>query len=110
MAYDRGLADRIRELLEPEDGITEKAMFGGLAFLVNGNMAVAANGDGGAMARVADHTGVELAARHPALAPMVMRGREMKGWLHAELDDLDDDLLAELVEQGVAHARTLPPK
>ena len=79
MAYDEELAERIRERLAGEEGIVEKRMFGGLAFLIDGNMSVAASGQGGLMVRVdPDETDALLAKPHAA--PMVMRGRSMQGW------------------------------
>jgi TfoX/Sxy family transcriptional regulator of competence genes len=104
MAYDEALAERIRARVS---GATEKKMFGGLAFLVNGNMAVAASGQGGLLVRVDPDEGAELVATTPA-RPMEMRGREMAGWLRVDVES--DDELAEWVERGVAYARTLPPK
>src|SRR6185295_13505583 len=80
MAYDEDLANRIRELVGMEEGLTEMRMFGGLAFLVGGNMAVAACGQGGLMVRVdPDETDALLTAAHAR--PFEMRGREMQGWL-----------------------------
>ena len=80
MAYDEDLADRIRELLGPQKGVEEKRMFGGLAFLINGNMSVAVSGRGGLMVRVPpDETEKLLAREH--VEPMVMAGRETRGWL-----------------------------
>ena len=80
MAYDEDLANRIRELLGSEQGVDEKRMFGGLAFLINGNMSVAASGRGGLMVRVPpDDTDKLLAREH--VEPMVMAGRETRGWL-----------------------------
>ncbi len=85
MAYDEDLADRIRELIAAERGVEEKRMFGGLAFLINGNMSVAASGRGGLMVRVpADETEKLLARDH--VEPMVMAGRETRGWLRVSLD------------------------
>src|SRR5215472_2690220 len=81
MAYDEDLANRIRELVGMENGLTEKKMFGGLAFLINGNMSVAASGQGGLLVRVDAES--DLAAK-PHAAPMVMRGREMTGWLRVD--------------------------
>ncbi|QYG94907.1 TfoX/Sxy family protein [Iamia sp. SCSIO 61187] len=110
MAYDEGLAARIRDLLQPEPGITERAMFGGLAFLVDGNMAVTASGQGGAMVRVDPADAERLVASTPA-EPMEMRGRPMGGWLRVAGPDLDDDdALEAWVGRGVATARALPPK
>ena len=106
MAYDEELAARIRELVSGEAGVTEKKMFGGLAFLVGGNMAVAASGQGGLLVRVDPDESEALVASSDA-RPMEMRGREMPGWLRV---DPPDDELAAWVERGVTFARSLPPK
>jgi TfoX/Sxy family transcriptional regulator of competence genes len=106
MAYDEALAERIRELLAGERGLTEKKMFGGLAFLIGGNMAVAASGQGGLLVRVDPAEGERLVATTGA-RPMEMRGREMAGWLRLDPTAAE---VAEWVERGVAYARTLPPK
>ena len=110
MAYDAELADRIRELMDSTPGLTEKKMFGGLAFLIAGNMAIAASGQGGAMVRVdPEQSGALLAS---TTATMVeMRGRLMPGWLRVSSDDLrTDDELAPWVERGAGYAQSLPPK
>jgi TfoX/Sxy family transcriptional regulator of competence genes len=110
MAYDEELADRIRSLAAREEGITEKKMFGGLAFLVQGNMAVAASGPGGLLVRVDPAESAGLVETTGA-EEMVMRGRSMAGWLRVKSDDVDtDDELEPWVARGVAFARTLPPK
>jgi hypothetical protein len=109
MAYDEALADRIRELVSGERGLEEKAMFGGLSFLLNGNMAVAASGQGGLLARVDPDQSDELVATTPAVE-MVMRGRSMKGWLRLDSKDVEGDELDAWVERGVAFARSLPAK
>ena len=110
MAYDEELAARIRELVAGEQGLTEQRMFGGLAFLVGGNMAVAASGQGGVLVRVDPAQSGELVRTTPA-RPMEMRGRSMAGWLRVESGEVaNDDALATWVERGVAYARTLPPK
>jgi TfoX/Sxy family transcriptional regulator of competence genes len=106
VAYDEELAERIRELVTGEPRLTEKRMFGGLAFLVGGNMAVAASGQGGLLVRVDPEESEALVASSDA-RPMEMRGREMAGWLRV---DPPDDELAAWVERGVAFARSLPPK
>lgn len=108
MAYDVELADRLRDQLEGTP-TTEKKMFGGLAFLVGGNMAVAASGQGGLMVRCApEDTGSHLAA---GAAPFEMRGKPMDGWLRVAAEDVtDDDSLARWVAVGVAQAEALPPK
>jgi TfoX/Sxy family transcriptional regulator of competence genes len=110
MAYDERLAERIRELVAGEDGITEQTMFGGLAFLLNGNMAVAASGQGGILVRVDPAESDELVEKTPAEA-MVMRGRAMGGWLRVESADVEAaDELAAWVDRGVSFARSLPAK
>lgn len=110
MAYDDDLADRVRGALEDVSPVTEKRMFGGLAFLVNGHMAVAASSRGGLMVRVdpADLEGL-LAEEHTG--PMVMRGREMEGWMRVEHAGLEsDEALRRWVDTGVTRAGSLPPK
>ncbi|MDQ4065636.1 MAG: TfoX/Sxy family protein [Actinomycetota bacterium] len=110
MAYDEDLADRIRELLPNRRGIVEKKMFGGLAFLVNGNIAVAASGQGGILVRVDPEASDGLVARTKAY-PMEMRGRPMRGWLRVDSQDVRTKAqLAKWVERGTSHARSLPPK
>ena len=110
MAYDEALADRIRAVVAEEPGVEEKRMFGGLAFLVDGNMAVAASGQGGILLRVDPADSVELVAGSAARVA-VMRGREMPGWLRLDAADVAvDDALAGWVARGVSYARSLPPK
>jgi hypothetical protein len=110
VAYDERLADRIRELIGSDPGLTEQKMFGGLAFLIGGNMAVAASGQGGALVRVDPAQSDTLVATTNARL-MEMRGREMQGWLRVDSDDLRTRRqLAEWVELGTAYARSLPPK
>jgi TfoX/Sxy family transcriptional regulator of competence genes len=110
MAYDEDLADRIRELLGEQTGITEQRMFGGLAFLVRGNMAVSASGRGGLMVRVDPDESDSLVATTPA-RPMVMRGREMAGWLRVPSEHVRTKReLRKWVERGTAYARSLPAK
>ncbi|HET7311524.1 MAG TPA: TfoX/Sxy family protein [Mycobacteriales bacterium] len=108
MAYDEALAERIRAML-PDEPVTEKKMFGGLAFLVGGNMSVAASGQGGLMVRV-DPEETESLLRERGAEPMEMRGRTMSGWLRVSADVLDDEALQAWVDRGVGYARTLPPK
>ena len=110
MAYDEDLANRIRELVGPVGGIEEKRMFGGLAFLLNGNMSVAVSGQGGLLVRVApDDTEKLLGRQHVDL--MVMGGREMRGWLRVAPDGLRTKRqLQTWVDRGVGYAGTLPPK
>ena len=107
MAYDEELAARIRDLVASEPALTEKKMFGGLAFLVGGNMAVAASGQGGLLVRVDPAESDALIASSSA-RPMEMRGSEMAGWLR--VDPADDDELAAWVDRGVSFARSLPSK
>ena len=110
MAYDEELADRLRELVQGESGVTEKRMFGGLAFLINGNMAVSASGQGGLLLRVDPAQTDELVA-DPNARRFEMRGREMDGWLRIDTDGLSSDRqLERWVARGVAYARSLPPK
>ena len=110
MAYDENLADRIRELLGSERDLTEKKMFGGLAFLIGGNMAVAASGQGGVLVRVDPAQSDTLVATTSARL-MEMRGRGMQGWLRVEADDVrTKSELSKWVELGATHARSLPAK
>jgi TfoX N-terminal domain len=110
MAYDQELAGRIRQLIGSDPELTEKKMFGGLAFLIRGNMAIAASGEGGAMVRVDPAQSDELVATSKATL-VNMRGRDMPGWLRISSGDLHtDDQLAPWVEIGTGYARSLPPK
>ncbi len=110
MAYDEDLARRIRELIASEPGVSEKKMFGGLAFLVGGNMAVSASGQGGLMVRVDPDATAELLAR-PHAKPFEMRGRPMDGWLRVDREGVRTKRQLEpWVKRGVAYARSLPPK
>jgi TfoX/Sxy family transcriptional regulator of competence genes len=110
VAYDEELADRIRELVGSESGLTEKTMFGGLAFLIDGNMAVAASGQGGILVRVDPEQSGELVATTGARL-MEMRGRQMPGWLRVDSADMSTKReLARWVELGTTYARSLPAK
>jgi TfoX N-terminal domain len=110
MAYDEDLANRIREQLADEDGCTEKAMFGGLAFLLGGNMAVGIGNRHDLMVRVGPDAGEEAAAR-PHARKAVMGSRPMKGWVFVDPAGIESDAeLGEWVARGVAFARSLPPK
>jgi TfoX/Sxy family transcriptional regulator of competence genes len=110
VAYDEALAERMRELLGGESDLTEKKMFGGLAFLIGGNMAVAASGQGGVLVRVDPAESATLVATTNA-RPMEMRGREMAGWLRVDSEDVQTEReLARWVELGVTYARSLPAK
>ncbi len=109
MAYDEDLAERVRGLL-PDVPVTEKKMFGGLAFLVGGHMAVAASGKGGLMVRC-DPADSERLVGEPGASRMVMRGKEMDGWLRVTSEAVADDAaLQEWVRVGTTYARSLPPK
>ena len=106
MAYDEELAERIRALLGREHGVTEKRMFGGLAFLVHGHMAVSASGRGGLMLRCDPATSERLVTR-PHAERMVMRGREMAGWLRIDDAGIDSDAdLERWVRVGVEYAKS----
>jgi hypothetical protein len=110
VAYDEDLAERLRELVGDGPEVTEQRMFGGLAFLINGNMSVAASGRGGLMVRV-DPEQTEALLAEPHAEPFEMRGRQMQGWLRVAADGVRT--MAELepwVERGVGFAGSLPPK
>src|SRR5438874_600135 len=110
MAYDEDLANRIRELIADVPGVTEQKMFGGLAFLIGGNMSVAASGQGGLLLHVDPEETDALASKLHA-GPMVMRGREMKGWLRVDAEGVRTSRQLEpWVRRGVEYARSLPPK
>ncbi len=108
MAYDEALADRIRKVLWAEPGLVEKRMFGGLAFLIGGHIAVAATRDGRLMLKL-DDDDLEAAVALPHVTPMVMRGREMVGWIRVDGDALEDEAeLVSWIDHGTAYARSLP--
>jgi TfoX/Sxy family transcriptional regulator of competence genes len=110
MAYDEDLANRLRELLADEDAITEKKMFGGLAFLLHGNMSVSASRSGGLLVRI-DPAGTDTSLARPHVAMMEMRGRTMDGWLIVAPEGLKTKReLAAWVKRSVAFVKTLPPK
>ena len=110
MAYDAQLATRIRELVVGESDLTEKKMFGGLSFLIGGNMAVAASGQGGVLVRVDPMQSDELVATTDARL-FEMRGRSMRGWLRVDSEHLRTKRqLAKWVELGTTYARSLPAK
>ena len=110
VAYDEELAARIRELAIGEAGLTEKKMFGGLAFLIGGNMAVAASGQGGVLVRVDPAQSDTLVATTNARL-MEMRGRSMQGWLRVDPEDVRTKReLAKWVALGTTYARSLPAK
>jgi TfoX/Sxy family transcriptional regulator of competence genes len=109
MPYDEDLADRIRDLIEADE-LTEQRMFGGLAFLVVGHMAVAASGQGGLLVRV-DPDETEALAGEPHAGPFEMRGRAMRGWLRVDAAGVRTKReLEPWVRRGVAYARSLPAK
>jgi TfoX/Sxy family transcriptional regulator of competence genes len=110
MAYDEDLAHRVRELIADETGLTEKRMFGGLAFLIGGHMSVSVSGRGGLMLRVEPDETDDLLAK-PHASPMVMGGREVQGWLRVEAEGVRTQRqLERWVRRGVSYARSLPPK
>jgi hypothetical protein len=110
MADDEVLADRIREVLGDERGVRERRMFGGLAFLIDGNMAVAASGRGGLMVRVEPEETTAL-LRRAHVGPFVMRDKELVGWVRVDDDGIRTKRqLGAWVRRGVAYARSLPPK
>jgi TfoX/Sxy family transcriptional regulator of competence genes len=110
MAYDEDLAHRVREQLAGERGITEKAMFGGLAFLLHGHMTVSASGRGGLMLRV-DPEATEDALARPHTELVVMRGRPMRGWIRVAPEGVETKRQLEgWVRRALQFTRTLPPK
>jgi TfoX/Sxy family transcriptional regulator of competence genes len=110
MAYDVELAERVRAVVQGEPGLSEKRMFGGLAFLVHGHMAVSASSQGGLLLRV-DPAETDALAGEPHVGRFVMRGREMDGWLRVDAEAVEaDEDLRRWVSHGVAYARSLPPK
>ncbi|MGY4709338.1 TfoX/Sxy family protein [Mycolicibacterium sp. CBM1] len=110
MAYDEDLANRVRELLATERGVDEKRMFGGLAFLIGGNLAVVVSGKGGLMVRVPiEETAALLAGAH--VAPMVMAGRETRGWIRVDDEGIRTARQLRIwVARGLAQAKSLPAK
>ncbi len=110
MAYDQDLAERIRAVVSGEPGLSEQAMFGGLAFLVHGNMAVSASGQGGLLLRVDPARSGEL-LDPPRVRRFEMRGREMAGWLRVDAEAVRTAAqLRRWVGHGLAYARSLPAK
>jgi hypothetical protein len=110
MAYDEELANRLRELLAGEDGISETKMFGGLAFLVHGNMAVSASRNGGLLVRIPP-SDTEAALARPHVTLMQMGGRTMDGWITVAPEGLRTKRqLAPWVKRGLGFAQTFPPK
>jgi len=110
VAYDEDLADRIRELIASEESVSEQKMFGGLAFLINGNMAIAASGGGGVLVRADPAESDAIVAKTQA-SQMVMRGKEMRGWLRVGAENVRTKRqLAKWVGIGTSYARSLPAK
>jgi TfoX/Sxy family transcriptional regulator of competence genes len=110
MAYDEDLANRIRELVLSERGVTEQRMFGGLAFLVDGNMSVSASGQGGLLLRI-DPSETDALLGKPHARPFEMRGRVMQGWLRVDAEGVRTKRqLERWVARGMAYARSLPAK
>jgi hypothetical protein len=110
VVYDRELADRLREVLQDEPGLAERPMFGGLAFLINGNMAVSASGQGGLLLRI-DPARCDALTAQPHVERFVMRGRAMDGWLRVDPQAVEsDEDLTRWVASGTSFARALPPK
>ena len=110
MAYDEALADRIRALLADEEDVTEQKMFGGLAFLIGGNMSVSASGQGGLLLRCEPAQTADL-VQEPHASTAVMRGRAMEGWLRVDAEGVQsDEALRKWVVRAIAYARSLPAK
>ncbi|HLN75930.1 MAG TPA: TfoX/Sxy family protein [Nocardioidaceae bacterium] len=110
MAYDEELANRIREVVQGEPGLSEKHMFGGLAFLVHGNMAVSASSQGGLLLGI-DPVQAESLVDQQHVRRFSMRGRDMDGWLRVDAEVLvTDDELRRWLTHGLTYARSLPPK
>jgi hypothetical protein len=110
VAYDEDLANRIRELIGAEPDLTEQKMFGGLAFLIGGNMSVAASGQGGLLLRC-DPEETDALISQPHVSRFEMRGRAMDGWLRVDPEAVETpDELKRWVQVGVDYARSLPPK
>jgi TfoX/Sxy family transcriptional regulator of competence genes len=109
VAYDEELADRVRELLVFQPDVVEKRMFGGIAFLIGGHIAVGVSSSGGLMMRCEHDDTAELLAM-PYVEPFVMRGKALRGWLRVgEAGVAEDDELKRWVESGIGYARSLPP-
>jgi TfoX/Sxy family transcriptional regulator of competence genes len=110
MAYDEDLANRLRELLSADEAVTEKKMFGGLAFLVGGHMSVAASRNGGLLARI-DPADTDTCLARPHVELMTMGGRTMDGWITVSPDELKTKReLASWVKRSLTFVRTLPAK
>src|SRR5947209_2293968 len=110
MAFDMNLADRIRNVLKQEEGLTEKKMFGGLAFLINGNMTIAVSAQGGILVRINPSHSKEILESTSAKM-MEMRGRSMPGWVRVSSEYIQDDSsLSKWIERALIYAHSLPSK
>jgi hypothetical protein len=110
VAYDEDLANRVRELIAAEPDLAEKRMFGGLAFLIGGNMSVSVSGKGGLLLRC-DPDDTDTLLRESHVSRAVMRGRAMDGWLRVDVEGVRTKRqLERWVTLGVSYARLLPPK
>jgi TfoX/Sxy family transcriptional regulator of competence genes len=111
MPYDQQLAERVRELVAPRDGVTEKKMFGGIGWMLNGNMAVGVMSSGGLIVRVEPEETEALIAQ-PHVNTFGREGaRPMKGFVVVDADTIEDDAtLADWVDRGAARAMAMPPK
>lgn len=108
MAYDPELAQRLRDRMIAITGVSEKKMFGGLAFLISGNMTVGVQGDD-LIARIDPET-ADAALAEPGVRPFDMTGRPMRGWILVSGDGLSDDDLEQWIEQARRYVATLLPK
>ena len=108
MAYDEALCERIRERLADLPGVTDKRMFGGVAFLTDGNMTVGVTGDD-LLVRVGPEA-TDTALARPGARLFDMTGRPMRGWVVVDGAELDDDVLVEWIELARSFVATLPPK
>lgn len=110
MAYDADLAHRIRDVVRDEPGRTEKRMFGGLAFLIHGHLAVSASSQGGLLLRC-HPAETESLVDDPHVGRFQMRGREMAGWLRVDTEAVETEHdLRRWVSRGITYTRSLPPK
>ena len=107
MAYDETLAERVRDRLAALPGVTDKRMFGSLAFLTDGRLTVGVTGDD-LMVRVGPD-GADAALARPGTRPMEMGGRRMRGWIRVDGAELDDDVLTGWLDRARAFVATLPP-